>query len=76
VPSRDPRWECRGVASQLGELLHASLTGGVAVDDVSVKNARLGLEIGNHTSHRFLRSVGHVPLQQAREDGKCEDVRA
>src|SRR5262245_49537136 len=57
-----------GVVAQLGEPLRTDHGSRFPVNDVPMKNTRLGLEIGNHTSHVFLRSMGHVPLQQARED--------
>ena len=56
----------------LGRAIHRI----VSLDDLTVKNTRLSLQIGNDTRHGFLRYMGHVPLQQAREDGKGEGVRA
>jgi hypothetical protein len=91
-PSLEPKFPCNhseavsapylrrdrsGVlAAQFLEALYPGYRQWFARADFSVKNARLSLEIENHTSHRFLRSMGRVPLQQACEDGKCEVVRA
>ena len=77
MPTPETYEEHSGITSaQLDEVLRSRHSDRVALDDLTVKNARLSLQIGNYTSHRILRSVGHVPLQQAREDGKCEGVRA
>jgi len=77
MPTPYPARQRSGVrVTQLGELLRPRHGDRFSPDDLTVKNTRLSLQIGNDTRHGFLRSMGHVPLQQAREDGKCEGVRA
>ena len=40
--------------------------------DLSMKNARLRLQIRDHTCHLVLTCLGHAPLQQAPRLAKCE----